>query len=407
MYTNEHGVDLSGVEIEATSFANLLEDMPLRPLPFGVHVSGILLWGLAVGVLSFVFRPAVSLPAVAALSALYLGAAVHKFTVEAAWYPVVFPLLFQGPMVLLGSVAWNYVELNRERRNFRGALADYLPAGIVDDLAKNIEGMRVGNRLVNGICLATDAEGYTSLAESMEPKDLAQLMNRYYEAVFDPVRRHGGMVSNVVGDSMLALWLATKEDPAPLNDACLAAIEISHAIREFRGSHDGIALPTRIGLHAGEILLGNIGAAQHFEYRPVGDIVNTATRIEGLNKYLGTRILVSREVLSLTGMFLARDLGRFLLAGKSRPVHVSELVNLQAEATPREKEYCDRLRKGWSCSGDRHGRRRPGSSSRRSGSGTATGPRSFTCVFARSFRRTRPAKGGTASSTWRTSSPMK
>jgi adenylate cyclase len=346
VYTNEHGVDLSGVEIEATSFANLLEDMPLRPLPFGVHVSGILLWGLAVGVLSFVFRPAVSFPAVAALSALYLAAAVHKFTVEAAWYPVVFPLLFQGPMVLLGSVAWNYVELNRERRNFRGALADYLPAGIVDDLAKNIEGLRVGNRLVNGICLATDAEGYTSLAESMEPKDLAQFMNRYYEAVFDPVRRHGGMVSNVVGDSMLALWLATREDPAPLNDACLAAIEISHAIREFRGSHDGIALPTRIGLHAGEILLGNIGAAQHFEYRPVGDIVNTATRIEGLNKYLGTRILVSREVLSLTGMFLARDLGRFLLAGKSRPVHVSELVNLQAEATPREKEYCASFAEG-------------------------------------------------------------
>ena len=207
------------MEIEATSFANLLEDMPLRPLPLGVHVSGILLWGLAVGVLSFVFRPAVSFPAVAALSALYLGAAVHRFTVEAAWYPVVFPLLVQGPMVLLGSVAWNYVELNRERRNFRRALADYLPAGVVDDLAKNIEGLRVGNRLVNGICLATDAERYTALAESMEPKDLAQLMNRYYEAVFDPVRRHGGMVSNVVGDSMLALWLATKEDPAPLNDA--------------------------------------------------------------------------------------------------------------------------------------------------------------------------------------------
>ena len=249
-------------------------------------------------------------------------------------------------MVLVGSVAWNYVELNRERRNFRRALADYLPAGVVDDLAKNIEGLRVGNRLVNGICLATDAERYTALAESMEPKDLAQLMNRYYEAVFDPVRRHGGMVSNVVGDSMLALWLATREDPAPLNDACLAAIEISNAMREFRGSHDGIALPTRIGLHAGEILLGNIGAAQHFEYRPVGDIVNTATRIEGLNKYLGTRILVSREVISLTGMFLARDLGRFLLVGKSRPVHVCELVNLLAEATPREKEYCASFAEG-------------------------------------------------------------
>ena len=346
VYTQENGVDLSGVEIEATSFANLLEDMPLRPLPLGVHVSGILLWGLAVGVLSFVFRPAVSFPAVAALSVLYLGAAVHRFAVEAAWYPVVFPLLFQGPLVLLGSVAWNYVELNRERRNFRRALADYLPAGVVDDLAQNIEGLKVSDQMVNGICLATDAERYTALAESMEPKDLAKLMNRYYEAVFDPVRRHGGIVSNVVGDSMLALWLATRENPAPLSDACLAAIEISNAMREFRGSHDGIALPTRIGLHAGEILLGNIGAAQHFEYRPVGDIVNTATRIEGLNKHLGTRILVSREVISMAGAFLARDLGKFLLVGKSRPVHVFELVNPLVGATPREKDYCASFTEG-------------------------------------------------------------
>jgi len=171
-------------------------------------------------------------------------------------------------------------------------------------------------------------------------------MNRYYEAVFDPVRRHGGMVSNVVGDSMLALWLSTREYPTPLSNACLAAIEISNAMREFRGSHDGIALPTRIGLHAGEILLGNIGAAQHFEYRPVGDIVNTATRLEGLNKHLGTRILVSREVISMAGAFLARDLGRFLLVGKSRPVHVFELVNVLVEATPREKDYCASFTEG-------------------------------------------------------------
>jgi adenylate cyclase len=346
VYTKENGVDLSGVEIEATSFANLLEDMPLRPLPFGVHVSGMLLWGLATGVLSFVFRPAVSFPAVAALSVLYLGASVHQFAVEAAWYPVIFPLLVQGPIVLAGSVAWNYVELNRERRNFRRAFAYYIPSEVVDELAQNIEGLKVSNQLVYGVCLATDAERYTALSESMEPKDLAQLMNRYYEAVFDPVRRHGGVVSNVVGDSMLALWVATRENPAPLSDACLAAIEIANAIRGFRWSDDGIALPTRIGLHSGEILLGNIGAAQHFEYRPVGDIVNTATRIEGLNKYLGTRILVSRDVVPLAGMFLARDMGRFLLVGKSRPVHVFELVNLLAEATPREKEYCASFTEG-------------------------------------------------------------
>ena len=338
VYTEEDGIDLSGVEVMATSFANLIEDMPVTPLPFGWHFSGMLLWGIAVGVLSFVFRPAISIPAVAALSLLYLGAAVQRFSSGGAWYPIVFPLLIQGPMVLVGSVAWNYMEVSRERRNFRKAFTYYLPAGIVDELVQNIDGLKTSDKLVNGICLSTDAEQYTALSESMVPKELAQFMNRYYEAVFDPVRRHGGMVSNVVGDSMLALWLATRGTPAPLNEACLAAIEIEKAMREFQKSPHGIGLPTRIGLHSGEILLGNIGAAQHYEYRAVGDIVNTATRIEGLNKYLGTRTLVSREVLSMADTFLARDLGWFLLAGKTRPVHVYELGGLLEEASPRQKE---------------------------------------------------------------------
>jgi adenylate cyclase len=346
VYTEEDGIDLSGVEVMATSFANLIEDVPVMPLPFGWHFSGMLLWGIAVGVLSFVFRPAISIPAVVALSLLYLGAAVQRFSSGGAWYPVVFPLLIQGPMVLVGSVAWNYVEVSRERRNFRKAFTYYLPAGIVDELMQNVDGLKTTDKLVNSICLSTDAEQYTTLSESMVPKELAQFMNRYYEAVFDPVRRHGGMVSNVVGDSMLALWVTTGAAPIPVREACLAAIEIGGAMREFRRSLDGIRLPTRIGIHAGEILLGNLGAAHHFEYRPVGDIVNTATRIEGLNKYLGTRILVSHDVLCASDLFLVRDLGRFLLAGKSRPVHVCELVGLLAEASPRQKAYCATFAEG-------------------------------------------------------------
>lgn len=340
VFTRKDGVDLSGVEIAATSFANLVEERMLEPIPFRLHVAALLLWGLAIGILSFLLRPAASVPAVAGLSLLYLGAAEYRFAAAGEWYPVVFPLLFQAPLVLLGALVWKYVDVNRERRNFRDAFGYYLPVEVVDDLAKNITGLKVREQLVNGICLATDAEQYTSLAESMDPKKLVGFMNRYYEAVFDPVKRHGGMVSNVIGDSMLALWLATKRNPEPLHDACLAALEIASAMREFRRSHDGIELPTRIGLHSGEILLGNIGAADHFEYRPVGDIVNTATRIEGANKYLGTRILVSQDVLSRVNGFLTRDLGKFLLAGKSRPVHIHELVNRMETATSRQREYC-------------------------------------------------------------------
>jgi adenylate cyclase len=216
----------------------------------------------------------------------------------------------------------------------------------VDELAENVEELKVHNQLVKGICLVTDAEHYTSLSESKKPMDLAEFMNRYYEAAFDPVRRHRGMVSNVIGDSMLALWLATKENPSPLGDACHAALEIDRALQRFRHSGDADDFHTRIGLHYGEIFLGNIGAANRYEYRPVGDIVNTATRIEGLNKYLGTRILVSQEVCSSLHGFLTRDMGVFLLAGKEKSVHVHELVARLEESSPWQREYCARCSEG-------------------------------------------------------------
>lgn len=339
-FTTKDGVDLSGVEIQATVFANMVEDMPIRPLLFRFHIAGLLVWGLAVGILAFVFRPAFSIPAVAALSLLYLAGVEYRFATAGVWYPVILPLVFQGPIVLIGAVGWNYVLVSRERRNFRRAFEYYLPVDVVDGLAQNFEGLKVSNQIANGICLATDAGHYTSLSESKAPRDLADFMNRYYEAVFDPVRSHGGMVSNVIGDAMLALWLATKENPSPLTDACLAALEIDGALQGFGRVGSAGDFPTRIGLHYGEIFLGNIGAASHYEYRPVGDIVNTATRIEGLNKFLGTRILVSWEVLSRTNGFLTRDLGMFLLAGKSRPVHIHELLGRKEEATTRQRAVC-------------------------------------------------------------------
>jgi len=346
VYTEENGVDLSGVEIAATEFANLVEDMPIRPIPFHYHSVTLLAWALGVGILSFVFRPAFAIPGVAALALLYLGAVEYRFATAGVWYPVVFPLVIQGPIALLGAVAWNYVDLQRQRKHFRRTFEQYLPVEVVDELAENVSGLSVSNRLTNGICLATDAGQYTSLSESLNPKELADIMNRYYETIFEPINRRGGMVSNVVGDSMLALWLSGRENTASVGDACGAAIEIAIALREFRKTLGKPALPTRIGLHAGEIFIGNIGGARHFEYRPVGDIVNTATRIEGMNKFLGTKILVSAEVCSAVNGFLTRNLGKFLLAGKTRPVNVHELIARLEDSTPRQRDCCGRFTAG-------------------------------------------------------------
>ena len=323
VFSDSGGVDISGVEIAATAFGNLLEDSPVKPLPARFHLVLVLIWGLFLGFLNRVSSTAVSLAGALAVGAMYLIVAVYQFKAAALWCPVVAPLLIQMPLALFGGLLWRYLEAVKERRNIRKALGFYLPDHVVARVAKDLTELQKSSQVIYGTCLCTDAEHYTTLAEQLDPKDLADLMNRYFETVFDPVRRHGGIISNVVADSMLALWVTAGPVPLVREQACSAALEISSATRAFNAL-SAYPLPTRVGVHSGDIILGALGALDHFEYRPIGDIVNTATRIEGLNKYLGTGVLISEEMVGEG--FLTRELGAFLLAGKAKPLVIHELL---------------------------------------------------------------------------------
>jgi len=332
VFSQPSGSDLSGVEIAATALANLRERMPVRPLPVYAHLAIVLIWGVSIGVLARLLPTLASAPGVIAGSLLYGLLASHVFTSGALWLPLVIPLLFQVPLAFLGAVLWRYFDTYQERQVVRKALRHYLPSQVADQLVRDFGDVMSSNQLVHGTCLSTDAQRYTALAELLGPKDLAALLNKYYAALFDPVKQYGGMVQDVVGDSMLAIWATPHPDAGQRQQACLAALAIASTVDRFNAQAGTQRLPTRIGLHAGEMLLGNVGAIDHFEYRAVGDIVTTATRLEGLNKHLGTRILLTEDVLNQVNGFLTRELGTFLLAGKSRPLVVHELVGRNTEA---------------------------------------------------------------------------
>jgi adenylate cyclase len=127
-------------------------------------------------------------------------------------------------------------------------------------------------------------------------------------------------------------------DAAQRAQACCAALDVMQASEQFSRSPGAVDFATRIGLHAGTILLGNIGSAEHLEYRAVGDIVNTSARLQALNKVLGTRVLVSRETVAGLDEFALRDLGMFRLPGKTRSLGVVELCGFSRNAGGRETE---------------------------------------------------------------------
>lgn len=331
VYSQADGVDLSGVEIGATAFGNLLEASWLRPLSPMALFALLLLWGIVLTLLCCVLPTGIAWAGALLACLVYFGGSYFLFVAANVWVPLFIPLLVQAPFAVFGVTLWRYWSESRERRKVRAALGLYLPSGVVDEIADDIARRRDTQHPVYGVCLATDAEHYTALSEKMSPQVLGKYMNQYYAAVFAPVRKQGGFVSDVVGDAMMALWASVDMlDVQKRKAACQAALDIVQAVDEFNRTAP-MPLPTRIGIHTGEILLGNVGALDHYEYRAVGDVVNTSSRLQGLNKILGTRVLISSATLEGVHGFRVRALGDFMLAGKSNPIGVCELIGESAD----------------------------------------------------------------------------
>jgi adenylate cyclase len=338
VFTQPNGLDISGVEIAATAFANFMEDMPVKPVHFLGHVAFVFVWGMLIGFICRFFPRITTGICVTAAGILYFVFILFKFSSDGIWYPLVIPIFFQVPMGFTGAMIWKYFDTSKERHDIRKAFSYYLPDEVIDKITRNISDVKDNSQVVYGVCLSSDAEQYTSIAETLSPKELSNFMNKYYESLFKPIKHHGGIVSNVIGDAMLAVWVTGQSDIKSRKHACLASLDINEVTNA--PYYQSQNLPTRIGLHSGTITLGNIGAEDHYEYRPVGDIVNTTTRIEGLNKYLGTRILLSDEILKDLDGFLTRKLGKFILSGKSQPITLHELVSRKEESSHQQRDIC-------------------------------------------------------------------
>jgi adenylate cyclase len=327
VYSRSDGLDISGVEIAATAFANLVEDRPIEPVEPAWQAMFTAAWGLILGFVCGLLRPVRAALIVSALSASYVWFAFAKFVNEAWWLPSIIPIGVQAPLAVFAGVWLSYRVATLERQRIKKAFSYFLPGAVVDQLARNVGPVAGSNRVVFGACLATDVERYTTLAEQMEPRKLGELMNQYYARLFVPVERSRGVVMDVVGDAMVAIWANASSDAQIRRNACQAALEIVKALDGFNDASAGRpSMPTRFGLHAGDMLVGSIGASGHYEYRAVGDIVNTSSRIQSLNKTLGTRLLASEATMAGLQEFAIRPLGSFLVAGKSNAVAVVELL---------------------------------------------------------------------------------
>ncbi len=333
IFSQANGVDISGVEIAASVFANLHQRSALERPGAAGSAALLVCWAAVLYLLMVCLAVKTALLWQAVICAAYAGTAYLLFSHLQWWLPVATPLALLLP-VNLAALSTRYQRSRAAQLKITEALQHYLPSDVAQQVSNDFSRYRERHRLVQGICLLTDIQGYTAIAERLPPHDLHRVMNQYYARLMANIKQQGGKVGNIVGDSLLALWTADTLQQEACEKACHAALAIRQCFRQT--TVEGVALPTSIGIHGGAFSLGNLGAMDHYEYSPVGDIVNASTRLEALNRKLGTQILLTEAVAEKmiakrSADFIIRYLGHFKVKNKTQPLVVHELIGHRSQ----------------------------------------------------------------------------
>ena len=195
--------------------------------------------------------------------------------------------------------------------------------------------LKPGGKVVEASLLFTDCKGFTTVSEELnDPQKLSELLIEYFTQTSKCVLDNGGTIIKYIGDSVMAAWGAPLDDPDHPNRAVQAACELSEASKlVVRGR----VLTTRVGVSTGKVLAGNLGSPYRFDYTCIGDTTNLASRLEGMNKMVGTDVLISESTAKrLDKRFITRLVGHFAVAGKTHGIAVHEVVGIRkdGEALP-------------------------------------------------------------------------
>lgn len=342
VFTSDEGVDLSGVEIAATAFGNLLNGQGLVPADTAATILIVSLFGAVLGAGIYILPAIVAVPIALAIAALYGYGVQYAFSNLHLWLPLTTPLLVQLPMAVFLGLLTNYLFERRQKREVTEAIAYFLPEHVVADLGRGSFNPDSLDKVVYATCLATDMAGFTAITESMPPDKSASFINNYFESLAAPLKKYDVSVTEFRADGIMCAWTAPGPEESVRRAAVLAALETRDAILQF-GDRSKTPLRARIGLDADFVYIGHAGGGGHFAYSIVGDAANTAARIETLNEQLKTQLLATDAVTAGIEGLLLRPLGEFKLKGKKEVVSVIEVVARASVASREQHSLCGRF----------------------------------------------------------------
>jgi adenylate cyclase len=325
-----------GLEIHANVVDNILQQSFLRRPNWArlFDLAAIVLIGLSLGLLLPRLRALPGTAVAIGLFVAYILLCQYLFNNLGTWLNIVYPAVVLI-LILVCLTVYKYLTEERQKKFIKDAFSTYLAPSVVTQLIKSPEKLVLGGEDRVITAFFSDVQNFTSISERLTPKELVELLNEFLTEMTDVILDHEGTVDKFEGDAIIAFFGA----PNILEDhalrACSACIDMQKKLAELRikwGEENRPQLKMRIGLSTGSAVVGNMGSKNRMDYTMMGDTVNTAARLEGVNKVYETYTMISDSTFipAKQGIFV-RELDAVNVVGKAEPVVIYELLGYPGE----------------------------------------------------------------------------
>lgn len=341
-----HGEAMPGVEIQANIVNMFIKGY--RATLLAGHWMYAWIWAVALfAALPFViFRQSV-VPLFFNLTLLIISVAVGILVTEQGIIP---NFIHPGLGVILGTsgiFGFRYMTAERDKREIRKVFSKYVSRDVLAQILEEPGKVALGGEEKEMTVFFSDIRGFTTLSEKTTPKELVATLNRYFTVMSEEVLINGGVLDKYIGDAIMAFWGAPVGDLDQADNAVRAAKGMMRKLTQLNGEQRARGEPEiniGIGIYTGPAVVGNIGSVERFDYTVIGDTVNVASRLEGLNKQYGTNIIIGESTKDkCRGKYRFRALGSVEVKGRKEPLAVYAVDAENDDAAPDEEGIANKV----------------------------------------------------------------
>ncbi|MBU3918244.1 adenylate/guanylate cyclase domain-containing protein, partial [bacterium] len=334
--TTPVGTAFPGVEVHANLVDNMINEDYYHRSDFTHFLSFVLI--LVLGLFVGIVLPRLSaLPGFlfsVTLLVVYISANLWFLNYERTWTSFIYIV---GVIFInwFAIILFKFFGEEKDKRFIKGAFQQYLSPKVIDRLVADPSLLKLGGEKKEITAFFSDVQGFSTISESLTPEELVELLNEYLTAMTDIIMKYEGTVDKFEGDAVIAFFGAPISFADHASRACLASLEMQEKLVEMRktwkqqGKHE---LYVRIGLNTGETVVGNMGSAYRMDYTMMGDTVNLAARLEGVNKQYKTYCMISEFTYEeVKESIEVRELDLIRVVGKNEPVRIYEVLGRKGE----------------------------------------------------------------------------